>query len=138
MKRIAILIEKNQTIGASSNISAILMGELASKHKKIFTLDVVDTDSISHSSINYSTIILKVNSSQQILNLVEKIENSEYKNTIFKAIFSTIGQSLHNEFENYKNQIAESTTKETSPLGIIVYGNDEDVRALVKKYSLMQ
>lgn len=138
MKRIAILIEKNQTIGTSSNISAILMGELASKHKEIFTLDVEDTDSVSHSSINYSTIILKVNSSQQILNLVDKIEHSEYENTISKAIFSTIGQGLHNEFENYKNQIAKLTTKETSPLGIILYGEDKDIRTLVKKYSLMQ
>lgn len=138
MKRIAILIEKNQTIGTSSNISAILMGELATQHSEIFTLDVLDKDGISHASINYSTVILKIKSSQQILNLINKIADVEYKNKVTSAVFSTIGQGLHNKFKEYKVKIEQSSTKETFPIGIIVYGDDEVIRSLVKKYSLMQ
>lgn len=138
MKRIAILIEKNQTIGTSSNISAILMGELATQHSEIFTLDVSDKNAISHASINYSTVILKVKSSQQILNLINKIADIEYKNKVSSAVFSTIGQGLHNKFNEYKEKIEQSSTKETFPVGIIVYGEDEIIRSLVKKYSLMQ
>jgi len=138
MKRIAILIEKNQTIGTSSNISAILMGELASTHKEIFTLNVEDKNSVSHSSINYSTVILKVKSSQQILNLLIKIDDIEYKDKVTSVVFSTIGQGLHNQFNEYKSQIEQLPTKDTFPIGIIVYGDDEVIRSLVKKYSLMQ
>ena len=138
MKRVAILIEKNQTIGTASNISAILMGELASKSKELFTLNVIDRDNVSHSSINYSTVILKVKSSQQILNLIEKINSDEYKNKVTNIVFSTIGQGLHNKFDEYKMTIEKLPTKETSPIGIIVYSEDEVIRTLVKKYSLMQ
>lgn len=138
MKRIAILIEKNQTIGTSSNIAAILMGELAAKHSEIFTLNVKDKDNTSHSSINYSTVILKVKSSQQILNLLIKMGDLKYKNKITNVVFSTIGQGLHNQFDEYKTQIEQLFTADTFPVGIIVYGDDELIRSLVKKYSLMQ
>ena len=138
MKRIAILIDKNQTIGTTSNISAILMGELASQHSEIFTLDVSDKNGISHSSIHYSTVILKVKSSQQILNLINKIAHAEYENKVSSAVFSTIGQGLHNKFDEYKIKIEQLPTEETFPIGIIVYGDDEVIRSLVKKYSLMQ
>jgi hypothetical protein len=138
MKRVAILIEKNQTIGTASNISAILMGELALKHRELFTLNVVDSNNISHSSINYSTVILKVKSSQQILNLIEKINLEDYKSKVTKVIFSSIGQGLHNKFNEYKMTIEKLPTKETSPVGMIIYGEDDIIRALVKKYSLMQ
>lgn len=137
MKRIAIIIDKKQSVGKASNISAILMGELATRCPEIFTLDVYDQNKVVHSSINYSTVILKSNSSQQILNLVQNIDHSEHVNNIVKIVFSEVGQGLHNRFDEYKNLIAEKSTQATMPVGLIIFGDDEIVRKLTKKYSLM-
>ncbi len=134
MKRIAILIDKNQSTGSCANISAILMGELSATEKTIFTNDVQDKDNCRHSSIHHSTIILKVNSSQQIINLIEKVNSKD----VYFAIFSKIGQGLHNQFDEYKLAVKNSTSTESEPVGIILYGDDITVRSLVKKYSVLQ
>ena len=65
MKRIAILIERNQTTGCAANISAILMGQAALLHPDIYDYEPVsDTDGHKHAAIRFSTIILEAGAGQ--------------------------------------------------------------------------
>jgi hypothetical protein len=135
MKRIAIILEKNLDIGKVANTSAILMGQASLLLPEIYTPELVnDKDGVIHASIQYSTIILKAGQGQ-IINLINDSKSEETE--IICVVFTKIGQGLHNSFEEYKKQIRLSTTVESNPVGVLLAGEEEKVKALTKKFSLL-
>ncbi len=53
-------------------------------------------------------------------------------------MFTAIGQSLNNQFEVYQEQIQKSDLGNLKPVGIVVSGPDEEVRAVTRKFSLLK
>ena len=61
-------------------------------------------------------------------------------------MFTATGQSLNNQFEVYQEQIQKSELENKlvkivnylKPVGIVVSGPDEEVRAVTKKFSLLK
>lgn len=136
MKRITILVEKNQSPGQIGNICAILMGQAALVNPEIFSNEpVLDLNETQHAGIKYSTIILKAGSGQ-LLNLIEQAK--EYSNEVSCITFTGIGQGLHNQFEEYKSRLSKVSTNESSPVGVILSGEEDILKQLTKKFSLLQ
>lgn len=136
MKRIAILVEKNLTSGAAANTAAVLMGQAALLQPHIYdTEPVADAEGHRHAGIRYSTIVLEAGAGQ-LANLAQKV-NSDHQNVIC-VIFSQIGQGLHNAFEGYRERIAASNMENAKPVGLILTGEDHEIRALTKKFSILK
>ncbi len=51
--------------------------------------------------------------------------------------FSSVGQSLNNQFEVYREKISNLTTEACGLTGIAVSGEDAAVRLATKKFSVM-
>uniref|UniRef100_UPI0028E28EBB DUF2000 family protein n=1 Tax=Paenibacillus xylanexedens TaxID=528191 RepID=UPI0028E28EBB len=54
------------------------------------------------------------------------------------VVFSQTGQSLNNAFEQYAVEIASMELEATKVVGVIVWGEDDQVRAATKKFSVMK
>ncbi|MDP3976154.1 MAG: DUF2000 family protein [bacterium] len=136
MKRVAIVLEKNLSPGAIGNASAILMGQAALNAPEIYSSQaVLDKDGTRHAGIQYSTIVLKAGAGQ-LVHLIQQAR--EQSSAVGCVAFTSIGQGLHNQFEEYKNQLSTKGTADSAPVGVIVYGNEDEVKLLTKKFSLLQ
>ncbi len=137
MKRIAIILTKNLNKGAAANVAALLMGQAALQVPDIYNSQPVpDRDGNLHAAIRYSTVLLEANGAESLLNFVNRIK-AEFS-TLTSFVFSQTGQGLHNAFEQYQAELANKTTAELIPVGIIVAGDDATVRQATKKFSLLK
>lgn len=111
------------------------MGDLSGKHPEIFAKEEVnDTTHISHATIKFSTVVLK-GGVVSITSFVKKLVDIP---EISFVSFSKQGQSLNNEYELYKNMIETSSIDDLSLVGIAVYGDEDIIKLLTKKFSLMK
>lgn len=135
MKRNAIVLDKNLSAGEVGNASAILMGQVSKIDPQIFSdASITDLDNVQHAGIKYSTVILK-GGSGQITNLSKQLANNDDINSF---VFTALGQSLNNKFEKYADSISKSSLADTRPVGVIISGDDEEIRQLTKKFSLLK
>ncbi|MFF2016807.1 DUF2000 family protein [Paenibacillus sp. NPDC058177] len=136
MKRIAIILDKNLEIGAASNVAALLMGQASLVEPSLYSeRPVLDKDNVQHAGIQYSTVILKAGENQlHTLIKLLPIDAAELK----CIVFSQIGQSLNNAFDQYSLEISSKETEETKIVGVIVWGEEELVRVATKKYSVLK
>ena len=135
MKRVAILVEKNLSPGAIGNVCGILMGQTALVNSEIYASEpVVDQSGAQHAGIQYSTIVLKAGSGQ-LVNLIQQAKEDPEVSCI---VFTGIGQGLHNQFDEYKKQLSQIPTKGSSPVGVALSGDEEVIKKLTKKFSLLQ
>lgn len=135
MKRIAIILDKRLEIGAAANVAALLMGQAARNDATLYSeSSVLDLNGVQHAGIKYSTVLLKAGENQ-LLNLASSfpIEDSDLQS----VVFTQTGQQLNNAFDQYAAEITSKTTEGTKIVGVIVWGGDEDVRKLTKKYSVL-
>lgn len=135
MKRIAIILDKRLEIGAAANVAALLMGQAARNDAVLYSESpVLDLNGVQHAGIKYSTVLLKAGENQ-LLNLASTfpIEESDLQS----VVFTQTGQQLNNAFDQYAAEITSKSTEDTKVVGIIVWGADEDVRKLTKKYSVL-
>ncbi|MEQ7807745.1 DUF2000 family protein [Priestia aryabhattai] len=136
MKRVAIIVDKNLEMGAAANVTALLMGQLVMNNSNLYSdQPVVDQNNVQHAGIKYSTVILK-GGKNQIANFSKSLSNNE--SSVKCVVFSETGQTLNNEFDVYKEKITTSTLEETKPVGVIVTGEDEEIRTLTKKFSVLK
>lgn len=136
MKRTAIVVDKDLGRGEIGNVAAILMGQLSRVTSDLYDADeLFDADGNRHAAIRFSTVLLEAGRSQ-ILNLVGKLHLESPTLTVI--LFSHVGQTLHNEYETYKVRIRAGKSADLSPVAIIVFGDDPDVRAATKKFSLLR
>jgi len=137
MQRIAIILNKNLDKGQVGNISCIFMGQAAICHPEIYDSAVLlDKNENRHAAIRYSTVLLKANGQGQLLNLVKRV-HVEYP-SMTCVLFSQVGQGLHNAFGEYQRQIVSSSSEELTPVGVLVLGDEENVRLVTKKFSLLK
>lgn len=136
MKRAYIVLDKNLSAGQSSNVSAILMGELVSRCNNLYAgEEVADKTGTCHAAICCSTIILSANSGTQLANFVNGLVGSESVNY---CVFTSYGQNLHNEPEEYAANISQSETSDNQLVGVGLYGEHDVVKQLTKKFRLLQ
>ncbi|OAX45429.1 hypothetical protein gpAD87_31225 [Paenibacillus sp. AD87] len=136
MKRIAIILDKNLEIGAAANVAALLMGQAALKEPDLYSdTPVLDLSGVQHAGIRYSTVILKAGENQLIQ--LAKFCSSD-NDEVSYVVFSQKGQSLNNAFEQYADEIASMEMEITKVVGVIVWGEDDKVRATTKKFSVMK
>ena len=136
MKRIAIILDKSLEKGEVGNIAAILMGQAALCCQEIYDSEILkDQDGNRHAAIRYSTVVLNAGQ-QQLLSFIQKIQNEHTAVTCI--VFSQAGQKLHNAFPEYRSQIHNNTTEHLKPIGVIVVGAEEEIKAITKKFSLIR
>lgn len=136
MKRIAIILDKNLEPGAAANVAALLMGQAVLNEPGLYAdQPVLDHSGVQHAGIRYSTVILKAGENQ-LINLAKLC--SDDSGGLSHVVFSQTGQSLNNAFEQYAVEIASMELEATKVVGVIVWGEDDQVRAATKKFSVMK
>ncbi|MEM6888138.1 MAG: DUF2000 family protein [Pseudomonadota bacterium] len=129
-QRVAIVTLGTLERGEVANVAAILCGQVSRTNSRFFNEDTVKSkDALSHAAPNYSVVILKAKNTSQLAKLAN--ENTE------AICFSRIGQKLNNAFPDYEAAISSSNAKDAEIIGVVVYGEDVDVRDKTRKFSLM-
>lgn len=135
MKRNAIILDRNLSIGQVGNVAAILMGQISKLDPAVFSEQpIIDQDQVLHAGIKYNTVVLK-GGKGQIANLAKSLTANDQ---VVSVVFTATGQSLNNQFEEYAAKISSSKLEETDPVGIAISGEDTVVRNLTKKFSLLK
>lgn len=135
-KRTAIIIKKDLPPGQAANVSAILMAEIArAVPETLAAVTVTDRDGLNHAAPQFSVVVLKANGSEQLQNTASTIRATQPELTVFG--FGAVGQNLNNQFEVYREKIANLTTAASGLVGIVVSGEDAAVRTATKKFSVM-
>jgi len=133
--RIAIVVEKSLSPGQIGNVAAILMGQAALLRPDVYDQSPpTDLDGNRHAGIKFSTVVLKAGQIQ-LLNTARTISADPNLSVI---LFTQLGQGLHNAYEEYSKTITSSSVEQLQPVGFVVVGPDEAVRAATKKFSLLQ
>jgi hypothetical protein len=136
MKRTAIILKKDLSLGQVGNISAILMAQAArAVPQALADCTLTDLDGQPHATPQYSIVILKANGADQLANTAATIRASQPELVVFA--FGSVGQTLNNEFELYREKISNMRTAATGLVGTAVSGDDAAVRLATKKFSLM-
>lgn len=136
MKRACIVLDKNLSSGQSSNVSAILLGELGTRTQGMFADEpLVDKTGVPHAAIRCSTIVLAANSAVQLGNFVANLSGAE---GIVYCVFSQYGQNLHDEPQQYEAHIKQSQVADHSLVGVAIWGEYDEVKKLTKKFRLLE
>ena len=134
--RTAIVIKRDLTPGQIGNVAGILMAEIArAVPETLADLKVTDLDGLPHAAPQYSIVVLKANSSEQLRNFASGLREAHPELVVIG--FGEVGQSLNNQFALYREKISGLTTEGTGLAGIAVSGPDVAVRQATKKFSLL-
>ena len=135
MKRTAIILDRNLTSGEMANISSILLADITHRSSGLFSdTELFDNDKIPHATPNFSVVILKAKSPTQLRN---SALNFKAEKNISLTSFSKVGQRINNDFNNYSKQIQNLNVCEIELSGVAVSGEDEIIRNLTKKFSVL-
>lgn len=129
--KISIVVNKSLNPGQKANVSAIIMGQMGHDITEVYTLPVTDISGTNHAGITTNVVILD-GGSGQLLSLIDFAQKSKVK----CIVFSSIGQMLNNNYAEYHLKISTSDTENTKIVGVGLYGDDEIVKILTKKFSL--
>ena len=129
--KISIVVNKNLNSGQKANVSAIIAGQFGRDIPNLFTKPIVDNSGTEHAGISVNVVILNGNGNQLLTLLKQARENN-----IKYIVFSTIGQSLNNDYDKYVQKILSSDTESTQIIGVGIYGDEETVKMLTRKFSL--
>jgi hypothetical protein len=131
--RVALVLSKNLSPGEGANVAAILMGQLSAQSAAIYAEACPhDRDGLPHAGIKHSTVVL-TGRPGQLKSLARDLANEEDRRPF--CCFSSLGQSLNNEFETYQRRLAE---EDIAIVGVGLFGDHDDVRAATKQFSLLQ
>jgi hypothetical protein len=129
-QRIALVLARSLSPGAAANVAALLMGQLVATTPDIYAHDTPRCqDGYPHAGIQHSTVVLKAGS-EQLSTLAGQLQTA----LTHYCVFSSLGQSLNNEFDAYQRRLKSEPTE---LIGVGLYGDDQSVRSLTKKYSLL-
>ena len=117
--------------GQKANVAAIIMGQLTKKFPHLYGNLIRDQSGTYHAGIAVNTVILD-GGNEQLLSLVNKAVNCD----VTCVVFSSIGQSLSNNYPEYQKKISSMDTRSTNIVGVGIAGEDTTVSTLTKKFSL--
>jgi len=129
-RRVAIVVSKTLSPGAAANVSALLMGQLVVDDTSLYGTEAVrGADGMRHAAIRFSTIVLRGRPGQ-LRSLAEELDAAG----ISSCVFSSLGQTLNNEFDEYRRRLAGEAS---DLVGVAMSADDATVRALTRKFSLL-
>jgi hypothetical protein len=129
-QRIALVIARTLSPGVAANVAALLMGQLVMTSPEIYAIDTpICRSGYEHAGIRHSTVILK-GGSGQLKALADELQADQMQ----YCVFSSLGQSLNNEFDIYQQRLA---SEPVDLVGVGLYGDDQSVRSATKKFSLL-
>jgi len=131
--KINIVVDKALNAGQKANVSAIIMGQFGRDIPTLYANAVEDISGIRHAGISVNVVILD-GSNGQLLTLIEATRKAD----VSCIVFSATGQFLSNSYPEYQQQISLSETKATNIIGVGIVGEDDAVRSLTKKFSLVK
>lgn len=135
--RTAIVLSKGMLPGEAANVVAILAGHASRVLPELYTdQPPVDRTGLVHAGVRFSVVVLQANGPRQIANAAKSV--CERFPTLQVAVFTGEGKALNNTFDAYRAMIADRFIDEMSPLGMVVFGSDEDVRRASKSFSLIR
>ncbi|WP_086312686.1 hypothetical protein A5821_000276 [Enterococcus sp. 7F3_DIV0205] len=135
MKRTAIIINKNLPFGEQANVIAIVSAALANATEDMIDSEkIIDLNGNKHAAIKNSLVILKSNPTA-LLTLTETVNELD---SVESVVFTSKGQRLNNQFSDYKIEISTNELKNLEPVVVALYGEDEQIRTLTKKFSLLR
>lgn len=129
--KLNIVVKKTLNPGQKANVSAIIAGQFGRDVPALYTDAIIDSTGTQHAGISVNIVILDGNS-DQLLRLIEEA----LKSNVVCIAFSTTGQMLSNNYTEYHQKISSSKTENTEIIGVGIYGDDEAVKLLTKKFSL--
>ena len=136
MKRTALIIKRDLPPGQIGNVCAILMAEVARAVPHVLAeTKVTDIDGLPHAAPQYSIVVLKANSSEQLQNTATAIRTGQPDLVVFG--FGLVGQKLNNQFDLYREKISGLTTECAGLVGIAISGPEAAVRHATRKFSLL-
>lgn len=128
-----IVVSKNLNPGQKANVAAIIMGQFGRDISGLYSDAISDSNGVMHAGISVNVVVLE-GGEKQLSNLANNAKSED----VVCVAFSGTGQSLSNSYDEYKTVIQQSGTEETHIVGVGVYGSDDSVKALTKKFSLMK
>lgn len=135
MKRTAIIINKNLPFGEQANVIAIVSAALANVTEDMISSEkIIDLNGNKHAGIRNSLVVLKSNPTA-LLTLTETVNEL---GDIESVVFTSKGQRLNNQFSEYQTEISRSELKDLELVVVALYGEDEQIRKLTKKFSLLR
>ena len=114
--KLNIVVKKTLNPGQKANVSAIIAGQFGRDVPALYTDAIIDSTGTQHAGISVNIVILDGN--------------------VVCIAFSTTGQMLSNNYTEYHQKISSSKTENTEIIGVGIYGDDEAVKLLTKKFSL--
>lgn len=130
-QRVAIVLLGTLERGEAANVAALLCGQVARQDDSFFGKETVSSkDGLSHAAPKYSVVILKAKNASQLASLACQNHDA--------ICFSRLGQRLNNAYDEYEAALAVTSHEDVGLIGVVVYGEDVDVRLKTKKFSLMK
>ncbi len=130
MRRVALVVSKGLSPGQAANVSALLMGQLATLDDTLYAPPVDGADGNRHAGIRHSTVVLR-GGSGQIATLAGAVREAG----LASCVFSAAGQTLNNAFDEYKALLEREPDPQL--VGVGLTGAEGDVRALTRKFSAL-
>ncbi|SKA14767.1 Protein of unknown function [Pilibacter termitis] len=135
MKRIALVVDKNLSLGEQANIVAILSGALSRENEGMYDSEtLLDKSGVQHAGIKNSLVVLKSKTAALSKFITQASENEE----ISSVVFTRNGQALNDKYSEYKELIRNNELENLEPVGIGVYGGEAVIREMTKKFSLLR
>jgi hypothetical protein len=131
VKRIAVVLRPDLSPGEACNAAAIAIAGLRCD---AFSEAVSDLDGSSHVAVHWNVVVLKAKNAGQLSKLMRASTESEVQ----AVVFAGIGRALSNSFDVYRTEIASHRTEDSHLLAVALYGSDGAVRALTKRFSVLQ
>jgi hypothetical protein len=126
--RLTVVLDRKLSPGPAANAAAIVIGGLSAG----FGPSVEDLSGNAHAAILWNLVVLKADSSQRLVKLLDAART----NSVKTVAFSTRGQALSNSFLAYEREIQAASTADLEIVAVALYGPEEKVRALTRSFSL--
>ena len=132
-KRIAIVCHPALSPGEAANAAAIVAGQIGSMTTGYFADEPVQGgDDAAHAGVQYSVVALKAKNGSQLRTLAKSAGPDA------ALVFGRTGQALNNAFEQYQQAISKLTIDDEELIVVAVYGAEDEVLSLTKKFSLLK
>lgn len=135
MLRTVIILSDILSRGEEANVAAILMGSASLDNPALYSSEKLrDLDGNTHASIRHNVVILQGN----LRTILSASQMANSKPSVYACLFSRRGQLSSNAYDTYALEIASRHLAELEPVGLLIVGDDQEVRPLTKKFSVLR
>jgi len=130
-RRVAVVLHSKTQPGEAANAAAIVVGGLRCA---AFDLPIQDTSGFVHAAVRWNLVVLQARNVGQL----EKLANALQGSTLEYVLFTSSGRSLSNSFDEYKHQVESHSVDFADIIALGIFGEDDQVRAVTKSFSVFK